>query len=72
MAKLFVRPTLTDFYEAEPLQDGYDFLRLEYGILAHASSDLHGLNADKFCVNARLPILEQQLNNFPEVLIQLV
>ena len=72
MAKLFVRPTLTDFYEAELLQDGYDFLRLEYGVLAHASCDLHGLNADKFRVNARLPILKQQFDYFLEVLIQFV
>jgi len=72
MAKLFVRSTLTDFYEAELLQDGYDFFRLEYGILAHASCDLHGLNTNKFRVNGGLPILKQQLDYFPEVLIQFV
>jgi len=72
MAKLFVRAALSDFYKAKPLKDHDNFFWFQYGILAHTSSDLHGLNTDKLPINGRLPILKKHFYHFSEVLIKLI
>jgi hypothetical protein len=59
ITKLFVRPTLPHFGEAQFAQDRYDFGRLENRDVAHDSSDGNGLHPNKLRFENRLAVFEQ-------------
>jgi hypothetical protein len=48
IAKLFVRPSLANFGEAESEKYGYDFTGFEDGNIAHGSSNGDVLNSNEF------------------------
>lgn len=58
--------------KTEPLKNRHHFPRFEDGWLRHPSVDLDGLNADEFRLDLPFVVLEQHLEHFPKVGIELV
>ena len=72
VAKLFVRPTLADLDEAEPLEDRNDLLGLKDREAAHRSGHGDVLDANELGLEDRFPVLQEHGDNFPQIVCQLV
>lgn len=72
IAKLFVRPSLANFGEAESQKNGYDFTGFEDGNIAHGSSNGDVLNSNELGLQRGFAVFEKHCNNVVQVVIDLV
>ena len=73
VSELFVGSLLTRFAEAQVLEDTDDIPRLEDRNVAHLGDpDSDRLNPDEFRLQGRFTILEEEFDDFFEVLLELV
>ena len=72
IAKLFVRPSLANFGEAESEKNGYDFTGFEDGNIAHGSSNGDVLNSNELGLQRGFAVFEKHCNNVVQVVIDFV
>lgn len=72
IAKLFVRPSLANFGEAESEKNGYDFTGFEDGNIAHGSSYGNVLNSNELGLQRGFAVFEKHCNNVVQVVIDFV
>jgi hypothetical protein len=72
VAILFVGTALTNLNKPELLQYCNNFCRVEDRKVSHLSRDLYPLRSDELTVELGLAILEEHLDNFSQILIQLI
>lgn len=72
MAKLPMRPALTDLHKPKFFEDADDFAGFEYGQSSQVSPHGNRVCADEFAFDGEVAVFEQHLDHFLEIGVEFV